>query len=123
MLLDRGQHEKAETMGDVDMSQSMGFNLNANSFELILKNLYQDPASAMIRELCTNAYEANVASGTDKKVLVQLPTLLNNDLIIKDFGKGLNYEEVMKYLNVLFSSSKSEDKDALGGFGLTCFAC
>ena len=119
MLLDRGQHVKSDVIGSFDTDTAMSLNMNANSFELILKNLYQDPASAIIRELSTNAYEANVDSGTDKKVLIQLPTLLNTDLIIKDFGNGLNYDEVMKYLNVLFSSSKSTDRSSLGGFGLT----
>ena len=118
MLLDRGQHVKSDVIGSFDTDTAMSLNMNANSFELILKNLYQDPASAIIRELSTNAYEANIDSGTDKKVLIQLPTLLNNDLIIKDFGNGLNYDEVMKYLNVLFSSSKSTERNSLGGFGL-----
>ena len=57
-------------------------------------------------------------SGTDRKVCIQLPSLLSTDLIIKDYGPGLDDQEIDKYLNCLFSSSKGDSNSFMGGFGL-----
>ena len=119
MIIDKGTSEKAEVFGSVDTSNSMRMNLNAQSYELLLSNLYSDSLGAVLRELTTNAVEANIASGTDKKVCIQLPNVISTDLIIKDFGAGLDDQEIDKYLNCLFSSSKGESNDFMGGFGLT----
>lgn len=119
MIIDKGNQEKAEVIGGIDTSNSMRMNLNAQSYELLLSNLYSDPLGSTIRELCTNALEANMASKTTKKVVVQLPSVINSNLIIRDFGTGLDDKEIDKYLNCLFSSSKGESNDNMGGFGLT----
>lgn len=118
MIINKGGQEKAEVIGGVDTSNSMRMNLNAQSYELLLSNLYSDPLGSTIRELCTNALEANMAAKTNKKVVVQLPSIINSNLIIRDFGTGLDDKEIDKYLNCLFSSSKGETNDAMGGFGL-----
>lgn len=112
------QVEKAEVFGSVDTSNSMRLNLNAQSYELLLSNLYSDPLGAVLRELTTNAVEANQMSSTDRKVCIQLPSLLSTDLIIKDYGPGLDDQEIDKYLNCLFSSSKGDSNTFMGGFGL-----
>ena len=57
-------------------------------------------------------------SSTNRKVCVQLPSLLSTDLIIKDYGPGLDDQEIDKYLNCLFSSSKGDSNTFMGGFGL-----
>lgn len=119
MIINSGAKEAAVVVGDVDTSNSMRMNLTAQSYSLILENLYKDPLGAVLRELTTNAVEAHqMANTTDKKVAIQLPNLLNTDLIIRDFGTGLTDEEIEKYLNCLFSSSKGDDNNAMGGFGL-----
>lgn len=118
MIINNGVQEKAEVIGNIDTSNSMRMNLNAQSYELLLSNLYSDPLGSTIRELSTNAVEANQNSGTTKKVVLQLPNALSTDLIIKDYGTGLNDKEIDKYLNCLFSSSKGESNDSMGGFGL-----
>ena len=112
------QVEKAEVFGSVDTSNSMRLNLNAQSYELLLSNLYSDPLGAVLRELTTNAVEANQMSSTNRKVCIQLPSLLSTDLIIKDYGPGLDDQEIDKYLNCLFSSSKGDSNTFMGGFGL-----
>lgn len=119
MIINSGVTETAKVIGGVDTSNSMRMNLTAQSYSLILENLYKDPLGAVLRELTTNAVEAHQMAGTtDKKVAIQLPTMLDTDLIIRDFGTGLTDDEIEKYLNCLFSSSKGEDNDAMGGFGL-----
>ena len=113
MIINNGVQEKAEVIGSVDTSNSMRMNLNAQSYELLLSNLYSDPLGSTIRELSTNAVEANQASGTTNKVVIQLPNALSTDLIIKDYGTGLDDKEIDKYLNCLFSSSKGGSNDSM----------
>ena len=118
MIINNGPQETAEVIGGIDTSNSMRMNLNAQSYELLLSNLYSDPLGSTIRELCTNAVEANQGSGTTRKVVIQMPNALSTDLIIKDYGTGLDDKEIDKYLNCLFSSSKGGSNDSMGGFGL-----
>lgn len=97
---------------------AMGMVLNATSFNHIINSLYKNPLGAIIRELTTNALESHMVAQTTRKVAIQLPTTLDQNLIIRDFGTGLNDEEVQKYLNTLFSTSKDKDNNLMGGFGL-----
>ena len=118
MIINNGVQEKATVIGTVDTSNSMRMNLTAQSYSLILENLYKDPMGSVLRELTTNAVEAHQMANSTRKVCIQLPNPLNTDLVIRDFGIGLTDEEIEKYLNCLFSSSKGEDNNMMGGFGL-----
>lgn len=111
--------QEAEMFGDAQKQSAMTMNVTPQSFALIIANLYTKPLNAIIREITTNAVEANTLSGTDRKVCIQVPDNINNDLIIRDFGPGLDDQEVEKYLNCLFSSSKTGSNEFMGGFGLT----
>ena len=77
---------------------AMGMVLNATSFNHIINSLYKNPLGAIIRELTTNALESHMVAKTNRKVAIQLPTTLDQSLVIRDFGTGLDDEEVQKYL-------------------------
>jgi len=119
-MLINTQAQDAQTLGDVGEQQSMQINVTAQSFEHILSNLYSDPLAAIIRELTTNAVEAIQAAKKEdtRKVCIQLPTFLDPNLVIRDFGIGLDKAEVEKFLNCLFSSNKTNSNEFMGGFGL-----
>lgn len=97
---------------------AMGMVLNATSFNHIINSLYKNPLGAIIRELTTNALESHMVANTTRKVAIQLPTTLDHNFVIRDYGTGLDDEEVQKYLNTLFSTSKDKDNNLMGGFGL-----
>lgn len=99
-------------------SSAMTVNITGTSFSFILDNLYTYPHRAIVRELSCNAWDAHVAAGNEAPFHIQVPSKLNPTLIIKDFGTGLDAEEIDKYLNTLYSSSKGETNDQIGGFGL-----
>lgn len=98
--------------------QTMAVNMTAQAFNAILEKLYNDPLSAVIREITTNAIEAQQLSKTNKKIIIQVPNTLFSDLVFRDFGVGLDAEEINKYLNCLFSSTKDKSNQFPGGFGL-----
>lgn len=99
--------------------KSMGVIADGRMFSLLLKNLYSNPAAAICRELCTNALDAHVQTGNTDPYHMQLPSRFDLTFKLRDFGPGLNAEEIDLYLNTLFSSSKTQSNQLVGGFGLT----
>lgn len=99
-------------------TKAMGMVLSATSFNHIINSLYKNPLGAILRELTTNALESHMAAGSTRKVAIQLPIDIDQNLTIRDFGTGLTDEDVQKYLNSLFSTSKDKDNTYMGGFGL-----
>lgn len=98
--------------------QTMAVNMTAQAFNAILEKLYNDPLSAVIREITTNAIEAQQLSKTNKKIIIQVPNTIFSDFVFRDFGNGLDDVEINKYLNCLFSSTKDKSNQFPGGFGL-----
>lgn len=92
---------------------------NAAAFEILSKNLYQNVPRAIIRELCTNAIDANRQL---KQPLgnfeVTLPNFASSTFSIEDFGVGMTYNEVMEIYTSFFSSTKSNSNEQTGMFGL-----
>lgn len=101
-----------------DTSKAMSIATTPASFMLMLENLYQDPLGAVLREITTNAVDIHKSVGSDKKVLIQLPNNECSDLIIRDYGTGLNAHDIDFYLNRIFSTNKSSDDLSMGGYGL-----
>lgn len=106
------------TLTNVTNSLNMGVIADGRMFKLLLNNLYSQPIAAVLRELSCNAIDAHVSVGNPNPFHIQLPTLLDSNFIIRDFGPGLDEEEINRYLNTLFSSSKTTSNDFIGSFGL-----
>lgn len=95
-------------------AEDLGFALNAVS-----KNLYSNPIGSFIRELVSNAVDANTENNSDKPVLVRI---FKEDSLwyfsVKDYGKGLNEETFAGVYMNWFNSSKRDNNDLIGGWGL-----
>lgn len=96
----------------------MSININGSSFGFILENLYTNPHKAIVRELVCNAIDAHQSVGNTSPYFIQVPSKFDTTFILRDFGCGLNEEEIEKYLNTLYESSKGGTNDQIGGFGL-----
>lgn len=99
-------------------STDIGFEVNPVSVNHMLNSLYADIVGTILREITTNAIESHMVAGTDRKVAIQLPTNIDQNLYFRDYGTGLNEEETIKYLGTLFSTNKNQDNSLPGGFGL-----
>lgn len=89
------------------------------AFEILSSRLYSDPILAIIRELLCNAYDAQVEAGTaDIPIKLQLPSYLDSNFIIRDFGTGLSAENIETLYTTFFWSTKSDSNELTGGFGL-----
>lgn len=88
-------------------------------FNILSKSLYSNPKLAVIREILCNAWDAQIESGTDKVVDI---TVTNNFISIRDYGKGIPKEKMGEIYGIYGGSTKQNQDNQTGGFGLGCKA-
>lgn len=102
-------------------SDTHQFQISANgtAFQILSSGLYSNKAGAVLRELGCNAADAHVAAGIAKTpIVVNLPTTSSQELSIRDYGLGLNHEQVLSLYTTYFSSDKRDSNAFVGGLGL-----
>jgi len=88
----------------------------------VLTDLYSDPEMAVIREISTNAYDANVDAGNPAPIEVSLPNAMKPYFTVKDQGVGLNVDEIRDVYSKYGASTKRGSNDVVGMLGLGCKA-
>lgn len=93
--------------------------LNAITFEILSKELYQNPIKAIIRELSCNAIDSHVRAGTtDTPFDIHMPTNFEPTFSIRDYGTGLSQKGIECLYTGYFKSDKRHTNDEIGGKGL-----
>lgn len=103
------------------MKADKAFTMKAtgHAFKIITKNLYTDPALAVLRELGCNARDSHVANGNANEPFeVFLPDHVSQHIRIRDYGTGMSHEDILEVYTTYFSSTKTDNNDMIGGFGL-----
>lgn len=91
----------------------------AHIFSILRNSLYSDKAGAIIREYCTNAYDAHVDAGIPQTpIQIGCPSPMNTTLTIRDFGKGLSEEQIFDIYASYGESTKRNTNDQVGMMGL-----
>lgn len=101
---------------------------------LLSSNLYSAPERSFIREIVSNAWDAQVEAGTtDVPIIIKITETKYNtlysgigDITIRDFGTGLSPERFNEIYRNIGSSTKRESNDYHGAFGighLSGFSC
>jgi len=100
--------------------KTSGFKIQASAkaFEILSSNIYTNKVRAVIREYNCNAYDAHVASGTERPWTVHLPTRLEPHFSVRDFGTGLSDEQVREIFTTYFHSTKTDSNAFVGALGL-----
>jgi hypothetical protein len=107
-----------ETSGLTE-STAFSIKVNGKAFKILLDGLYSDKVGAVVRELCTNAYDAHLAIGKgDTPFVVRLPTLFDPTFRVRDFGVSMTHEQVFRLMTTVFESSKDTSNTQVGAFGL-----
>lgn len=88
-------------------------------FNILSKSLYSNPKLAVIREILCNAWDAQIESGTNKVVDI---TITNDSISIRDYGKGIPKEKMGEIYGIYGGSTKQNQDNQTGGFGLGCKA-
>lgn len=92
---------------------------SAKAFNILSSGLYANKIKAIVRELSCNAVDSHVAAGkADVPFEVHLPNQLEPYFAIRDFGTGLNHEQVTNIYTTYFESTKTESNEFIGALGL-----
>lgn len=92
---------------------------SAKAFGILSSGLYANKIRAIIRELSCNAYDSHVAAGKKEVPFdIHLPTTFAAYFAIRDYGTGLDHQEVIDIYTTYFESTKTESNDFVGALGL-----
>lgn len=86
----------------------------------VLTDLYSDPELAVLREYSTNALDSHIDAGISRPIEVTLPSPLAPFLTIRDFGLGLNEQDIFEVYSRYGTSTKRDSDDVVGMLGLGC---
>ena len=118
-------HISTQNSNVMEMGMDVENGNQISAFFLLSSTLYKDPYRAIIRELVSNAIDASKAVKTSEAEAKATPVILNvpktidsDDFYVQDFGIGMTLEHVINIYGNYFSSSKQNDSDSIGGFGL-----
>jgi hypothetical protein len=90
---------------------------NAKLFSILSDGVYVQKIDAVIREICSNAYDAHVEARQDRRFLVKLPSDFDPEFKVRDFGFGLSHEDMSMY-TTYGESTKSSSNAYIGAFGI-----
>ena len=92
---------------------------SAKAFNILSSGLYANKVRAIIRELSCNAVDSHIAAGKqDTPFEVHLPVTLEPWFSVRDFGTGLNHEQVTQIYTTYFESTKTNSNAFIGALGL-----
>ena len=86
----------------------------------VLTDLYSDPELAVIREYSTNALDSHRDAGNPLPIEVTLPTQLAPFFRVRDYGDGLDAEDIRSIYSRYGTSTKRDSDDVVGMLGLGC---
>lgn len=97
-------------------SVEMGVSDSAALMHIFSTTLYTYPKLATVREIICNGWDGHITSGrTDKPLEI---TITDTSIVIRDFGDGIPHEKIGPIYGVFGNSTKREDGETTGGFGL-----
>jgi hypothetical protein len=86
----------------------------------ILTDLYSDPELSVIREYSTNAYDAHIERGINRPIEVTLPAPLAPFFRVRDYGEGLDADDIREIYSRYGASTKRQSNEVVGMLGLGC---
>jgi hypothetical protein len=109
-----------EVLG-IDKIQEFGFSKDAEEmiFTMFTKNIYSNPIGSVVREITSNCFDSHKEAGVDTPVILKL-TKENNETYISfiDNGVGMSRERITNVYAQYFNSTKRNDNNQIGGFGI-----
>jgi hypothetical protein len=92
---------------------------SAKAFSILSSGLYANKIRAIIREYSCNAVDSHVEAGrADTPFDIHLPNSLEPWFAVRDYGVGLDEQQVRNIFTTYFESTKTETDDLIGGLGL-----
>ena len=98
-------------------STSFTIETNASMFSLLTSKVYKDPIAAVIREWSTNAIDACIAANKPIGFEVHIPTVTECYFSVRDYGTGLEADQLTTLFCTLGASTKRNSNKYNGTFG------
>jgi hypothetical protein len=111
--------ENNAVLSNVAQVNNFAIKATAKSFQILSSGLYANKIRAIIRELSCNAVDSHVAAGCpDLPFDVHLPNGFEPWFSIRDYGVGLNHDQVTNIYTTYFESTKTTSNEFIGALGL-----
>ena len=118
MILNQTQENPA-VLSNVGEIGEFRIRNSAKAFNILSSGLYANKIRAIIRELSCNAVDSHVAAGkADVPFEAHLPSTFEPWFAIRDFGTGLNHDQVSNIYTTYFESTKTDSNAFIGALGL-----
>ncbi len=111
-----------KTQGDLG-GKKIDMSIDENSLThlmSVLSDLYSDKIMAVVREYSTNALDSHIASGQTRPVELSTPTALSPYFVVRDYGVGMDEQDIENIYSKYGASSKRDNNDESGMLGLGC---
>lgn len=113
-----GNDENEMVMGNSSSKTTFSISAGAKAFKILSSNIYKNKIRAVVRELVCNAVDAHVLNSQTKPYTIKPPTGIDPRFIVRDYGPGLDENDMIELYTTYFASSKAERNDQIGAFGL-----
>lgn len=114
----------AETQGSSDI-ESKSFEISSEHSLHIFRMLtdYSDAIGSVVREITTNCFDAHRKADVDRDVVIKMNREsklggTSREIQFIDFGTGLSPKQVREVFTVLGESTKRDNNEAMGAFGI-----
>ena len=120
MKIDLGQYSDVDV---VSTKEQKNFRLADGAekmiFQMFSKNIYSNPIGSIVREITSNAFDSHVEAGVNFPVKI-IRRIIDNKIYFSfiDYGVGMSPERINTVFSVYFQSTKRNNNDEIGGFGL-----
>jgi hypothetical protein len=111
----RKQRVEVECENEV---KSFGMVVDAKSFGVIVDGIYSNTIDAIIREYCCNAIDSHKDAGHMRPFTINLPSRENPTFWVRDYGVGLNEDDIVTVFTVAFKSTKENSNLVTGQLGI-----
>lgn len=111
----------ATNVGNLDVSQGEKTRIHEAAYGILmemLSDIYANATEAVLREYSVNAWDEHRKHKVERPVEVTLPSVLQPTLVVRDFAAGLRADEVMRVFGEYGNSSKRDNNDEAGHFGI-----
>jgi len=110
--------DKNDITSNVGAARKFTINANAELIDTLSNKLYKHPIRAIIRELVSNAIDANTAKGVSEPIKLHLPTRTEPEFYVEDFGIGMDEDTIYNVYTQYGNSTKNNSNEQIGGLGL-----
>jgi len=122
MIIAENKNKKVVTSHDFD---SVNCTIDAEDMRYVaslLRNNYSNTQLAVIREISANALDANTEAKSKRRIEITMPSKLNTNFCVRDFGGGLSQQDVFGLYSKYGKSTKRTSNNYIGAFGIGKFA-